>query len=441
VTDNTFNTDSPAGAAGRDNTIARAERARAVIPGGVNSPVRAFRSVGGEPVFIASAKGPYLYDVDGKEYVDFVLSWGPMIAGHALPAAVEAVRKAAEKGLSFGACTEAETEIAERIRGLLPSVEKVRLVCSGTEATMSAVRLARGYTGREKIVKFRGCYHGHGDSFLVQAGSGALTFGNPSSPGVTRGAAADTLIAEFNDLESVKALFEENANEIAAIIVEPVVGNMGVLVPEPGFLAGLRALCDGKNTLLIFDEVMTGFRVSLQGAQGLYGIKPDLTTLGKVVGGGMPLAAYGGRADILDRLSPVGPVYQAGTLSGNPLAVAAGLATLDAVEQPGFYERLETLSARWEHDLRAAFTTAPFPVRVNRVGSMLTVFFSENEVRDYDSAVACDTALFGRFFQACLREGLYLAPSQFEAGFLSITHDEAVLARVAEKTEKAVRSL
>jgi glutamate-1-semialdehyde 2,1-aminomutase len=368
-----------------------------------------------------------------------------MILGHAHPATVEAVRKAAEKGLSFGACTEGETEMAERICGLLPSVEKVRLVCSGTEATMSAVRLARGYTGREKIVKFRGCYHGHGDSFLVQAGSGALTFGNPSSPGVTRGSAQDTLIAEFNDLDSVQKLFAEHA-DIAAVIVEPVVGNMGVLVPEPGFLEGLRALCnekggDGKNTLLIFDEVMTGFRLSLQGAQGRFGVKPDLTTLGKVVGGGMPLAAYGGRADIMDRLSPEGPVYQAGTLSGNPLAVAAGLATLAEVTKPGFYDRLEKLSERWESDLRAAFAGSPVPVQINRAGSMLTVFFSGSSVRDYDSATSCDTVLYGKFFQACLREGLYLAPSQFEAGFLSIAHDEAVLGRVAEATQRAVRTL
>jgi glutamate-1-semialdehyde 2,1-aminomutase len=419
----------------------RHERARKVIPGGVNSPVRAFKSVGGSPVFIDHAQGPYLYDVDGREYIDFVLSWGPMIAGHAPESVVAAVRAAAEKGLSFGASTEGETVIAERIRSILPSVEKVRLVCSGTEATMSAVRLARGCTGREKIVKFRGCYHGHGDSFLVQAGSGALTFGNPSSPGVTRGAAKDTLIAEFNNLDSVRDLFATQGDEIAAIIVEPVVGNMGVLVPEPGFLQGLRDLCDGKHTLLILDEVMTGFRLSLQGAQGLYGITPDLTTMGKVIGGGLPLAAYGGRADLMDHLSPEGPVYQAGTLSGNPLAVAAGLATLDLVTAPGFYDRLEALSARWESDLRAAFAASPLPFQINRVGSMMTVFFSGNPVRDYDSAVACDTALFGRFFQACLKEGLYLAPSQFEAGFLSITHDETVLARVAEKTERAIKSL
>jgi glutamate-1-semialdehyde 2,1-aminomutase len=421
--------------------VERYARACRVIPGGVNSPVRAFKAVGGAPIFIASAKGPFLYDADGREYIDFVLSWGPMILGHAHPAVVEAVQKAAEKGLSFGACTESETEMAETLCRLLPSLEKVRLVCSGTEAAMAAVRLARGYTGREKIMKFRGCYHGHGDSFLVQAGSGALTFGNPSSPGVTRGAARDTLLAEFNDLESVKAVFAKHGSEIAAIIVEPVVGNMGVLIPEAGFLPGLRSLCDGKKTLLILDEVMTGFRVSLQGAQGLYGVKPDLTTLGKIAGGGLPLAAYGGRADIMDQLSPDGPVYQAGTLSGNPIAVAAGLATLREISKSGFYDRLERLSSRWENGLRTALQSCPIPTQINRVGSMLTVFFSANPVRDYTSAVACDTAAYGRFFQACLKEGLYFAPSQFEAGFLSIAHDEAILDRVAEKMERAVRTL
>ncbi len=427
----------------------RHARARKVIPGGVNSPVRAFQSVGGAPIFIASAKGPFVYDADGREFIDFVLSWGPMILGHAHPAVVEAVQKAAEKGLSFGACTGAETEMAETICRLLPSIEKVRLVCSGTEAAMAAVRLARGFTGREKIVKFRGCYHGHGDSFLVQAGSGAMTFrqgstqafGHPSSPGVTRGTARDTLLADFNDAASVKALFAQHGAEFAAIIVEPVVGNMGVLIPEPGFLPALRDLCDGKNTLLIFDEVMTGFRVSLQGAQGLYGVKPDLTTLGKVVGGGMPLAAYGGRSDIMDRLSPEGPVYQAGTLSGNPVAVAAGLATLREVSRSGFYDRLEKLSQRWESDLRAAMKGCPLPWRINRVGSMLTTFFAGNPVRDYASSATCDAKAYARFFQACLGEGLYLAPSQFEAGFLSVAHDDAVLDRVAAAMNRAVKAM
>jgi glutamate-1-semialdehyde 2,1-aminomutase len=419
----------------------RYARARKVIPGGVNSPVRAFKSVGGDPPFISWAKGPFLYDADGKEYVDFVLSWGPMILGHAHPVVVEEVQKVAELGLSFGACTEAETEMAETVCRLLPSVEKVRLTCSGTEAAMAAVRLARGATGKEKIVKFRGCYHGHGDAFLVEAGSGALTFGHPSSPGVTRGAAQDTLIAEFNDAESVKALFAAEGGNIAAVIVEPVPGNMGVIVPEPGFLQALRALCDGENTLLIFDEVMTGFRVSLQGAQGLYEVVPDLTVMGKVLGGGLPLAAYGGRADLMDHLSPDGAIYQAGTLSGNPLAVAAGLATLKEIEKPGFYEDLENRSRVWESGLREAMNSSPVPWQLNRVGSMLTVFFAPDPVRGYASTVASDAGAYGRFFQACLREGLYLAPSQFEAGFLSAAHDESLLARVAESVRRAVQTL
>jgi|GEM_PF-174977 len=420
---------------------ARFARALRVIPGGVNSPVRAFQSVGGDPVFIASAKGPYLVDADGRELIDFVLSWGPMILGHAHPAVIDAVREAAGKGLSFGACTEGETEMAETLVGLLPSLQKVRLTCSGTEATMAAIRLARGYTGRDKIIKFKGCYHGHGDSFLVQAGSGAMTFGHPSSPGVTRGAAADTLVADFNDLPSVRALFEKYPDEIAAIIVEPVVGNMGVLIPDPDFLPGLRSLCDGRKTLLIFDEVMTGFRVGLLGAQGRYGVQPDLTTLGKIVGGGMPLAAYGGREDIMDMLSPMGPVYQAGTLSGNPIAVAAGLATLKEISRPGFYTQLESLCERWERDMSEALRACAFPAQVNRVGAMMTVFFHSAPVRDYAAAAASDTQAYGRFFQACLKEGLYMAPSQFEAGFLSISHDDAILSRVAEALRRAVKEM
>ncbi|MEO7427644.1 MAG: glutamate-1-semialdehyde 2,1-aminomutase [Fibrobacteria bacterium] len=422
----------------------RHARAAKVIPGGVNSPVRAFQSVGGAPVFVRSAKGPYITDADGRRYIDFVCSWGPMILGHAHPSVIEAVIKAAADGTSFGACTEAETEMAEAVRDCVPSVEKVRLVCSGTEATMSAVRLARGYTGREKIVKFRGCYHGHGDSFLIQAGSGALTFGNPSSPGVTRGSAKDTLLAEYNDLDSVRALFQacgDGDEGIAAIIVEPVAGNMGVLVPEPGFLEGLRALCDGRKTLLIFDEVITGFRLGLAGAQGHYGVTPDLTTLGKILGGGLPLAAYGGRADIMDQLSPVGPVYQAGTLAGNPLATAAGLAMLKELRKPGFYETLNRRAEAWERDLRGALQGAPLPWRINRVGSLLTVFFAADPVRDYASAIAADTRAYGRFFHAMLDQGIYLAPSQFEAAFLSAAHDDAVMAETAEAVRKAIRGL
>jgi glutamate-1-semialdehyde 2,1-aminomutase len=420
---------------------ARHERAKQVIPGGVNSPVRAFQSVGGAPVFIRSAKGPYITDADGRTYIDYVGSWGPMILGHAFPSVIEAVVRAAQDGTSFGACTEAETGMAEAVRDCVPSCRKLRLTCSGTEATMSAVRLARGYTGREKIVKFRGCYHGHGDSFLISAGSGALTFGNPSSPGVTKGSAQDTLLAEYNDLASVEALFRSNPDSIAAIIVEPVAGNMGVLLPEPGFLQGLRALCDGKKTLLIFDEVITGFRLGLAGAQGHYGVTPDLTTLGKIMGGGLPLAAYGGRDDIMDMLSPVGPVYQAGTLAGNPLATAAGLANLRELRKPGFYETLNGKAEGWERDLRSALAGLKAPWRLNRVGSMLTVFFAADPVRDYGSAVKADAKLYGRFFHAMLDQGVYLAPSQFEAAFLSAAHDDAVLTKTAEAVRKAVATL
>jgi glutamate-1-semialdehyde 2,1-aminomutase len=420
---------------------ARFERARRVIPGGVNSPVRAFGSVGGAPVFVRSARGAILQDADGRDYIDFVGSWGPMILGHAHPAVVEAVTRAAANGTSFGACTEAETELAEAVRDCVPSIDKVRLTCSGTEATMSAVRLARGYTGREKIVKFRGCYHGHGDSFLIQAGSGALTFGHPSSPGVTQGAAQDTLLAEYNDLDSVRALFRAHGDGIAAIIVEPVAGNMGVLVPEKGFLEGLRALCDGQKTLLIFDEVITGFRLGLGGAQELFGVKPDLTTLGKILGGGLPLAAYGGRADIMDRLSPEGPVYQAGTLAGNPLATAAGLAILKELRKPGVYDNLNRRAVAWEAGLRQALKPSPIPWCLNRVGSMLTVFFCEGPVKDVESALKADTKAYGRFFHAMLDQGVYLAPSQFEAAFLSAAHTDGQLIRVNEAVEKAARGL
>jgi glutamate-1-semialdehyde 2,1-aminomutase len=438
---------SPAGhtsQASQTGHAARHERAGRVIPGGVNSPVRAFQSVGGAPVFVKSAKGPRITDADGREYIDYVGSWGPMILGHAFPPVIEAVVAAAAHGTSFGACTEAETEMAEAVRDCVPSVEKVRLVCSGTEATMSAVRLARGYTGREKIVKFRGCYHGHGDSFLIQAGSGALTFGNPSSPGVTKGSAQDTLLADYNDLASVRRLFDacgDGSDGIAAVIVEPVAGNMGVLVPEKGFLDGLRALCDGRKTLLIFDEVITGFRLGLAGAQGYYGVKADLTTLGKILGGGLPLAAYGGRSDIMDMLSPVGPVYQAGTLAGNPLATAAGLAMLKAVRKPGFYDALNKRAETWEADLRSALKGASFPWCINRVGSLMTLFFCAGPVSDYDSAIKADAKAYGRFFYAMLDQGIYLAPSQFEAAFLSAAHDDAVLAETAAAVKKAVAGL
>jgi glutamate-1-semialdehyde 2,1-aminomutase len=420
---------------------ARFARALASIPGGVNSPVRAFQSVGGTPVFIRSAKGAFLEDADGSQYIDFVGSWGPMILGHAHPLVIEAIVSAAQKGTSFGACTEAETELAENIRECVPSVQKVRLVCSGTEATMSAIRLARGFTGREKIIKFRGCYHGHGDSFLIQAGSGAMTFGHPSSPGVTQGAAQDTLLAEYNDLDSVRELFEAFGEEIAAIIVEPIAGNMGVVLHEPGFLQGLRDFCDGRNTLLIFDEVMTGFRVSLAGAQGLYGIKPDLTTLGKIIGGGLPLAAYGGRADIMDRLSPLGPIYQAGTLAGNPLATTAGIAVLRELRKPGFYESLNKSAEAWEQDMRLSLKQISIPWQINRVGPMLTLFFAQEPVRDYNSALKADTAAYGRFFHAMLDQGVYLAPSQFEASFLSTAHTPEILAKTGQAMRAALAGM
>lgn len=421
------------------SALSNAERfakAQRVLPGGVNSPVRAFGSVGGTPVFMASARGPELIDADGKHYVDFVLSWGPMILGHAHPAVVEAVQAAAARGLSFGAVTEAETEYAETLKSLLPFVEKMRLVCSGTEATLSAVRLARGATGREAIVKFRGCYHGHGDSFLIQAGSGLATFGHPSSPGVTAGAAKDTLLADFNDLPAVEALFAAGT-PIAAVIIEPVPGNMGVVPPAPGFLQGLRALCDRHGALLIFDEVMSGFRAGPQGAVGLSGVVPDLITLGKIIGGGLPLAAYAGRADLMDQMSPVGPIYQAGTLAGNPLAVAAGLATFREMGQPGFWQAMDKLSARWEKTFGEAVAGAAVPITLQRVGSMLTLFFGAHPVRNFADASACDTRAFARFFQNLLEEGIYWPPSQFEAAFLSLAHEPAVLDRCAEAVRKA----
>ena len=419
----------------------RFARARKVIPGGVNSPVRAFQSVGGTPVFVRSAKGPFLYGANGKQYIDFVCSWGPMILGHALPEVVKAVTKAAKLGTSFGACTEAETELAEAVCACVPSIQRVRLVNSGTEAAMSAVRVARGYTGREKIIKFRGCYHGHGDAFLIQAGSGAMTFGNPSSPGVTKGAAKDTLLAEYNDLESVRALFRAHGEDIAALIVEPVAANMGVVAPEKGFLEGLRALCDGRKTLLIFDEVITGFRLGLAGAQGFYGVNADLTVLGKILGGGLPLAAYGGRSDIMEMLSPVGPIYQAGTLSGNPLATAAGLAMLGELRKSDVYGDLGKRAQAWEAGLRDALQASPVPWRINRVGSLLTIFFASAPVKDYSTALAADVKTYGRFFHGMLERGVYLAPSQFEAAFLSAAHDDEVLDKARLAAQSAAKSL
>ena len=415
------------------------ERARRLMPGGVNSPVRAFRAVGGTPRFIARAEGARLWDEDGRVYVDHVGSWGPMLLGHGHPAVVEAIRKQVALGTSFGAPSRLEVEMAETLTRLVPSLEKVRMVSSGTEATMSAVRLARGATRRSKIVKFEGCYHGHGDSFLIRAGSGAATFGTPDSPGVTEATARDTVTARFNDLECVRRRLQAHASGVAAVIVEPVVGNMGVVAPRPGFLEGLRELCDAHGALLVFDEVMTGFRVARGGAQERFGVRPDLTTLGKVIGGGLPVGAYGGRADLLCLVAPEGPVYQAGTLSGNPLAMAAGLAQLRAIEaDPGLYDRLDRLGTILEEGLRAAIARQGRPCRVGRVGSMWTLFFSAREVTDWDVASRCDTARFGRFFHAMLERGVYVAPSQFEANFLSAAHTEADVQATVEAARAAL---
>jgi glutamate-1-semialdehyde 2,1-aminomutase len=402
------------------------ERAERLIPGGVNSPVRAFRSVGGTPLFIASARGARVEDEDGRTYLDYIGSWGPMILGHGHPAVVEAIRHQLTLGASFGAPSRLEVEMAEALVARVPSLERVRMVNSGTEATMAAVRVARGATARSKIVKFEGCYHGHADAFLIKAGSGAATFGVPDSPGVTEGTARDTLTAAFNDLDNVGRLFASHHRAIAAVIVEPVVGNMGVVPPRPGFLEGLRDLCTRDGTVLILDEVMTGFRVARGGAQERFGVRPDLTTLGKVIGGGLPVGAYGGRADLMAQVAPEGPVYQAGTLSGNPLAMAAGLATLRQIEATiGFYETLERLGARLEAGINAHLARGGYPCRMARVGSMWTLFFTADEVVDWTGASRCDTSRFARFFHEMLRRGVSLAPSQFEANFLSIAHTDA----------------
>ncbi len=395
------------------------------IPGGVNSPVRAFRGVGGDPVFFESAAGPYVFDADGKRYVDYVGSWGPMILGHAHPEVIAAVQDRLHKGLSFGAPTALETAMADRVCALVPSMDLVRMVSSGTEATMSALRLARGYTGRDKIVKFEGCYHGHADSLLVKAGSGALTLGEPSSPGVPAALAELTITLRYNDLDQVRDTFARIGDEIACIIVEPVAGNMNCIPPVPGFLEGLREVCDQHGALLIFDEVMTGFRVALGGAQGLYGIAPDLTALGKVIGGGMPVGAFGGRREVMERISPLGPVYQAGTLSGNPIAMAAGLKTLELISAPGFYEGIGRRTTELVNGLLERARSAGVPLAANRVGGMFGIFFTEApQVTDYAQATACDQGRFRAFFHAMLDRGVYLAPSAFEAGFVSITHEE-----------------
>ncbi|PKD39130.1 glutamate-1-semialdehyde-2,1-aminomutase [Methylomonas sp. Kb3] len=400
-------------------------QAKQYIPGGVNSPVRSFSGVGGTPVYFDRAAGAYVYDSEGKRYIDYVGSWGPMILGHAHPAVIDAVKHSAEKGLSFGAPTEIETLMAQTVCELLPSIDMVRMVSSGTEATMSALRLARGYTGRDKIVKFEGCYHGHSDSLLVKAGSGALTFGVPSSPGVPASVAADTLTLTYNDSDAVRSTFAELGDKIACIIVEPVAGNMNCIPPEPGFLQTLREVCDQYGSVLIFDEVMTGFRVGLQGAQGLYGVKPDLTTLGKIIGGGLPVGAFGGSRKIMEYLAPLGPVYQAGTLSGCPVAMAAGLKTLELINQPGFYDALTAKTTKLLAGLQTAADQAGIAFTTNQVGGMFGLFFSnEKLVSRFSQVMACDVDRFKRFFHGMLDKGFYLAPSAFEAGFVSAAHSD-----------------
>ena len=397
------------------------------IPGGVNSPVRAFRGVGGTPIFFKRGAGAWLYDEDNHRYIDYVGSWGPMIAGHAHPAVVRAVRDAAANGLSFGAPTAIETVMARRIQELVPSMELVRMCNSGTEATMSAIRLARGFSGRDKIIKFEGCYHGHSDSLLVKAGSGALTLGVPTSPGVPAALAAQTVTLTYNDLDQVRQAFAEIGADIAGVIVEPVAGNMNCIPPAPGFLHGLRELCDQYGSVLIFDEVMTGFRVALGGAQALYDITPDLTTLGKIIGGGMPVGAFGGQRAIMEKLAPLGPIYQAGTLSGNPVAMAAGLATLELLSAPGFHTDLAAKTGQLCEGMVAAARAAGIPLTANHVGGMFGIFFTGETVSTYAQAVACDVERFKAFFHGMLAEGIYLAPSAFEAGFMSSAHTEADL--------------
>ena len=404
------------------------ETAKKYIPGGVNSPVRAFKAVGGDPVFIKSAKGAKIYDEDGNEYIELINSWGPMFLGHANALIEEAVGKAIKNSLSFGAPTRKEVEMAELITEMVPSLEKVRMVNSGTEATMSAIRLARGYTHKDKIVKFEGCYHGHGDSFLIAAGSGAATMGVPDSPGVTKGTAMDTLTAPFNDLAAVEQLIESNPGEIAAIILEPVAGNMGCVLPKKGFLEGLRILCDTHNIVLIFDEVMTGFRLAPGGAQEVLGVTPDMTTLGKIIGGGMPVGAYGGKKEIMDFVSPDGPVYQAGTLSGNPVAMAAGFAILDHLNtHRDVYDEVNAVSAKIVSGIKENLSKLGLEYTINHIGSMFSLFFTHEEVYDFTSAKRSDTSLFGAYFKEMLAKGIYLAPSQFEALFIShaITNDLA----------------
>lgn len=424
-----------------DNSSRMFEEAQRYIPGGVNSPVRAFKSVGGNPVYIAKGEGSRITDVDGNSYIDFIGSWGPLILGHAHPKVLAAIQEAAVLGTSFGAPTERETEMAKLVCEIVPSVEVVRMVNSGTEATMSALRLARGYTKRNKIMKFEGCYHGHADSLLIKAGSGVATLGLPDSPGVPEATAVNTITVPYNDLESVKLAFENFGADLAAVIVEPIAGNMGVVPPQPGFLEALREITQQHGTLLIFDEVMTGFRVSRGGAQELYGITPDLTTMGKVIGGGLPVGAYGGKREIMQQIAPAGPIYQAGTLSGNPLAMAAGLTTLQELGQPGAYEKLEALSARLAEGLAENARKLGIPYTLNRVGSMVCLFFTDTPVVNYDTAKTADLDKFSAYFRYLLEEGVMIPPSQFEGMFVSLAHTEEDIERTIDASYKAMKRL
>ena len=426
-----------------DKSIHEFNRAKNSIPGGVNSPARAFRSVGGNPLFIARAKGAKMWDIDGNEYIDFVSSWGPMIVGHADDRVINAITEAAQNGTSYGAPTVGETNMAELIKKMKPSMDIVRMVNSGTEATMSALRLARGYTGRDKFIKFEGCYHGHADSFLIKAGSGALTLGLPDSPGVTKGTAQDTLTARYNDLEQVAELFEKFGSDIAAVILEPVVGNMGVVIPDQEFLHGLRELTYKYGALLIFDEVMTGFRLARGGAQQYFGVTPDITCLGKIIGGGLPVGAYGGPREIMEKLAPAGPVYQAGTLSGNPLAMAAGLATLKIIDEtPNFHKDLEEKSARLHKGFQHNLEQTGHKGVINRVGSMITLFFTEKtHVRSFDDASASDTDRFGKYFHALLKRGVYMPPSQYEAAFISASITDEEIEKTLQASLEALQEI
>jgi len=426
----------------RSLSAAYFERANQVIPGGVNSPVRAFKSVGGNPVFIQSAKGAYLHDVDGNSYIDLIGSWGPMLFGQAHPAIEQAVREALSNGFSFGAPSYNEVLIAEKIISMVPSIEKVRLVNSGTEATMAAIRVARAYTKRDKIIKFEGCYHGHGDSFLIAAGSGVATLGTPDSPGVTQSTARDTLTAVYNDIESLVALFKANPSSLAAVIIEPVVGNMGLVIPKEGYLDAISTLCKEHGALLIFDEVMTGFRLSPSGYQGICGVKPDLTTLGKIIGGGLPVGAYGGRAEIMNMIAPSGPVYQAGTLSGNPLATSAGMAMLNLISSDlDVYKRLEEKGKLIAKALESQIQKYKIKARVTQIGSMFTLFFTDVVVENFSDAKTSDTAMFGRYFKGMLDKGIYLPPSQFESWFLSDAIEEAEIANIIQASDETLNEI